>query len=150
MFLGVYLERKEVVLQDNIKPYKETIIACMKENGIIFPEIVYTQAVLETHFFTSAIYKENKNMFGMKYNKRGYALTVNRGHALYSSTLNSIKDYAAWQKIMVKSHETYFNKTIKTKEDYFFFLENIVINKQVYRYAEDLRYIQKINNLLNE
>ncbi len=143
LFIGIYLKR----IETKELSFKETNIALLKKEGILFPHIVYKQSYLETNRFTSAIYKENNNQFGMKYNKRGYALKINRGHAYYKDLSDCIKDYAAWQKIMMANHERHFNKKILTDEDYYFFLNNLVIGNTIHRYAEDPLYTIKLNKL---
>lgn len=69
------------------------------------PHIVYAQAILETGNFTSAIFLENNNLFGMKHPRQRETLSLghNRGHAKYKSWQDSVRDYAKWQEYY-KSH----------------------------------------------
>jgi hypothetical protein len=57
--------------------------------------LIYAQAKHETGNFSSNIYKENKNLFGMKkpYKRSTTVKGENRGHATYSSGWSSIYDY---------------------------------------------------------
>lgn len=123
-----------------------------KEKGILFPEIVFTQSLLESNFYQSAIYKENNNPHGMKINKRGFAKGVNRGHALYDTVDDAILDYKAWQTAMIKSHLRSYKNNFKTKEDYYFFLNHLYKDKKgkVYSYAEDENYVKKLNEILQQ
>jgi hypothetical protein len=70
----------------------------MKEIGIKYPEIVWSQVALETRF-SSQICKENHNYFGMK--KANCRPNVqngeNLGHASYRNWKMSVLDYALWQ-----------------------------------------------------
>lgn len=70
----------------------------MKEVGIKYPEIVWSQVVMETGF-TSQISIENHNFFGMK---RATARPntqsgENLGHATYRNWKMAVLDYALWQ-----------------------------------------------------
>ena len=60
--LQCILEERNIVefSEENLKEY-----ICLKK--IKHPEIVYAQALIETGGFTSTIYKQNNNLFGMKY-----------------------------------------------------------------------------------
>lgn len=94
--------------------------------------IVMCQEILETDWFRSTIYSENRNRFGMKINSRPFAKAERRGHALYDNYEKSIEDYAAWQKMRLKQ-----NPWVKTDEDYL----NMLIKVG---YAEDPRYKEKL------
>lgn len=70
----------------------------MKEVGIKYPEIVWSQVVMETGF-TSQISIQNHNFFGMK---RAAARPntqsgENLGHATYRNWKMAVLDYALWQ-----------------------------------------------------
>ncbi len=106
--------------------------------GIKFPKVVMAQMVHETNWFTSRIYYENRNYFGMKYNTRGYAIGKHRGHAKYSSYEDSILDYASWQKRVLA-----LAPDVDTDEEYIALLDNLPICKGC-RYAEDPNYTQSI------
>ena len=55
---------------------------------------VTAQAMHETGNFTSPIFKENNNLFGIKKSREGkYQTGVNRGHATYKNVYQSIYDY---------------------------------------------------------
>jgi hypothetical protein len=90
-------------------PTPEEIKAEIIAQGIAHPDIVFAQARIETGNFTSNIYKENHNLFGMKVpTKRPHDLVIgkNRGHSQYANWKDSIADYKVWQNYM---------KTSKTK-----------------------------------
>lgn len=115
--------------------------------GIKFAEVPVAQSYWETGGFVSAIYKENKNPFGMKYNSRGLATGVNRGHATYPNQIAALKDYAAWQRTRIAAFERRFHK-IRTTEDYINMLDSLVIGNGMYRYAEDTCYTKHIRSTL--
>jgi uncharacterized FlgJ-related protein len=66
--------------------------------GILDPEAKYivAQAAHETGGFTSQLYKENHNLFGMKYPSQGYAQGSANGFAYYLSEESSIYDLQRW------------------------------------------------------
>lgn len=77
--------------------YKAYFTGILRKNGFT-PEMVkmvFSQAAFETGNFTSEIFKENKNLFGMKLAKvrKTTAIGEARGHAVYRTWEDSIKDY---------------------------------------------------------
>ena len=106
---------------------------------LLHPDIVYAQAVWETGNFTSNVFKENNNLFGMKHvSKNGKRKTTsigrNRKHAVYENWKKSVDDYVLWQEM--------FKKTpIKTEKEYYKMLGRI--------YATDPNYVKNIKQLIN-
>jgi uncharacterized FlgJ-related protein len=118
--LVAYLESEEIPIDSRVKDYIEHC-------GIANPEIVYKQAILETGNFKSRLFKEDNNLFGMKYprNRPTTAIGVNdNGSAIYYSWEHSILDYMIWQNKYYKSG------------DYYKFLKRV--------YAEDSVYVRKL------
>jgi hypothetical protein len=76
-------------------------------------------------------------MFGMKESSRNFDKGAQYGHANYPSIIESIKDYAAWQKQMGWKGGT--------DEEYIHFLGHLPGNR---RYAEDPNYEKKISHFL--
>lgn len=78
---------------------EENLIRYMKELNIKYPHIVLAQARIESGTYTSNIFKENNNLFGMKkaYQRATTATGRNRGHAQYDHWTHSVIDYALWQ-----------------------------------------------------
>ena len=62
--------------------------------------MIFAQAAHETGNFTSDIFKENNNLFGMKLARvrKTTAIGENRGHAVYASIEDCIKDYWLYNK----------------------------------------------------
>lgn len=100
-----------------------------------FPEIVLAQAVLESGNFTSTIWRENNNPFGMKVarSRNTTALGTNRGHAEYKNWRMAVVDYSYLQAV--------YARKVKTKEGYFEFLNS---------YAEDPSYRHKLERILKK
>lgn len=116
---GPYIQllgNQDIVLEDSI------ILKELKDNKILFPEIVLAQAHLETGNFTSQICKENHNLFGIKYiNRKPFQVKELNNHCYYNSYKDCIKDYKLTQQ---------------------YYLANI--DK---RYAEDSNYSQKLKQI---
>ncbi len=119
--------------------------AYILQKKIKHPQIVYTQAILETGAFQSKIFKENNNLFGMRYihdckcsiTRNGTRITTALGsrykHAFYSSWQQSVDDYLHWQSM--------FKRTpIETRKQYFDLLHK--------RYAEDKRYVAVLKKII--
>jgi len=107
----------------------------LKQVNVKFPNIVYAQAVLETGNFTSNVFIDNNNLFGMRMssNRPTTALYANNNYAVYKSWQESVLDYALYQ--------AYYFDAIQTEEDYYKALKN---------YAEDSLYIKKISNIAKQ
>lgn len=100
------------------------------------PEIAYAQSKLESGNFTSTIFKENNNLFGMKHPQRRETTSIgtHRNHAKYHSWQDSVKDYALWQEYY-KSHGYDIN-------DYDIFLKKF---NSHHDYINKVKYIVNLN-----
>ncbi|WP_411273832.1 glucosaminidase domain-containing protein [Daejeonella sp.] len=87
---------------------ERALVMLMKELKIKYPEVALSQARLETGNFTSAIFKENHNLFGMKMAelRPTSAIGINRGHASYSNWKESVVDYALFQSFIISRLKT--------------------------------------------
>lgn len=115
---------------------EEELIAYIKELNIKFPHIVIAQAKLESGNYTSKIFKENHNLFGMKEAKVRISTNkgTNRGHAMYESWQQCVIDYALYQA-------TYLSK-FKTEEQYYAYLAE--------HYAEDASYVKLVKKIAKD
>lgn len=112
----------------------EAFLDTLKDLHIRFSEVVLSQMIHETAMFSSPIYRENHNCVGMKWNRRGYATGVNRGHAKYPNIWECLKDYSDWQA-------KYCPARITTNEEYIDWLID-------FGYAEDTLYRNHITRTL--
>ena len=98
------------------------------------PEIVLKQALLESGHFTSALYRTNNNLFGMKRarQRETTATGQKRGYATYTHWSLSLKDYRLMQM--------YYEKKGQSMRDYYAFLLTI-------GYAQDKKYIEKLKSI---
>jgi hypothetical protein len=122
-----------IVESDDIAFSVDALRDELKRCGVKFPDIVLSQAVLETGNFTSDIFMNSNNLFGMKL-ARSRNTTANgerRGHAYYDSWQLSVQDYSLYQT-------TYLRK-IKTEKQYLRYLSE--------NYAEDPNYVTKLNKV---
>lgn len=113
---------------------EENLIKFMTHVGIVYPEIVLAQAKIETGYFTSRIFRENKNLFGMKLprSRTTTAVGENRNHAVYLDWKQSVYDYKLWQDRIIHK--------LGTRKKYLNYLSR--------NYAEDGSYVRKIKTLL--
>lgn len=97
-------------------------------------KLLYAQAWHETGNFNSAVFKQNKNLFGMRLPsvRKTYATGSNLNHATYKNHFDSVRDYFERQK--------YFR--ISNTDDTDFQIQTISSN-----YAEDTEYLIKWNTV---
>jgi hypothetical protein len=105
---------------------EEGLIEALIYYELDFPEIVYSQAILETGHFKSRICKEYNNLFG-----------------LYNSTTNDYYKFDNWWESVIGYKELVQKKYYRSEESYYYFLKNLP-------YAEDPKYINKIKKIKNE
>jgi len=114
----------------------EKLIKLLKDLNFPFPHIVLAQAMHETNFFTSSVYLENHNLFGMKMAtvRITTSKAINRDHAVYNTWIDSVYDRALYSA-------TYLSN-VKTEDDYYDFLSQY--------YAEDKEYVNKLKQIIKD
>jgi hypothetical protein len=134
-------ERSLFYFQVRHEPFREDLLRqCLDIEKIRNPEIVLLQSRLETGFYTSDLFMNGNNLFGMKYpyQRPTVASGTYKGHAKYSHWSDSVIDYAMWQQWYIS-----LGYRIGRGDDndlYLVFLKCIP-------YAEDRRYISKLVRL---
>ena len=101
---SVTANEKYIRIETTAEPFsEEALLKFMKELRIKYPETVISQARLETGNFTSDIFKENHNLFGMKVagKRPTSAIGEHRGHAQYRDWKDSVIDYALFQSYII-------------------------------------------------
>jgi hypothetical protein len=123
------------VITDTTSFSPENLKLALEQVRVSNPDIVYKQAILETGTFTSAIFIENNNLFGMKhpYVRSTTSLGKNRGHAKYASWFQSVKDMKLFQ-IFYRPRIEYMHNN-----NYYNFLDDV--------YASDKWYTHKLRNI---
>mgnify|MGYP002389216656 FL=1 len=120
------------------EPFSEDLLLkCLYYEGIKYQDIVLLQSQLETGHYTSDIFLNGNNLFGMKYpNRRPTVATgIYKEHAKYAHWSDSVVDYAMWQ-------EYYLSRGYRLEgeiDDDFY----LIILKSI-PYAEDSRYVPKL------
>jgi hypothetical protein len=129
-------EDKLIVVREYNEFSEPQLIKKIAELNFRFPYIILAQSYQETGHYTSAIFKTNHNLFGMKQAelRATLALGTNRGHALYDSWQDSVIDYALY-------YSTYLYD-IKTEGEYFEYLRQ--------NYAADPTYVERLKLLIKK
>lgn len=116
----VKLEQPDFLMSDNPK---EDLMKVLEYYGVLHPEIVYAQAVLETGHFRSKVCKEYNNLFG-----------------LYNSSTKDYYKFNHWTESVI-AYINYIQYRYTPPNNYYKFLERI-------GYAEDSLYVSKLKNIV--
>lgn len=134
----VHIEETEamIVLMERDRFSEEKLVSSINNMNFRFPHIVYAQCLLETGNFSSPIFIENNNLFGMREAKLRLTLSkgTKRNHAYYNNWKDSLYDYGLY-------YSTYLYK-ITSEEDYFNYLQQY--------YAENPEYVSKLKVLIKQ
>lgn len=111
----------------------------LKESGVKFPHIVMAQAIVESGYFKSQLYKENNNLFGMTIPglRNTTNISSNGTFAKYNTWQRSVQDMGYLQQYNLKNVRLY------NDEDYFIYLKNT-------NYAEAPDYITALKNTIQK
>ena len=135
LLTGLTDEEKLIIVQEFNEFSEDKLIAKLKELNVKFPYIVLAQSKLETGNFTSKIFRENNNLFGMREAKQRIttAQGTENNHAYYHSWQESVLDYAFYQCRYLSG--------ISTEAQYFNYLKQ--------SYAEDTSYVNRLQTIIN-
>ncbi len=127
-------EARLIVMREENVFSKEKLKEYILQLNIKFPQIVLAQAELESGNFTSPIFKENHNFFGMKCAKLRPTTNKgeNKGHAYFDTWRDCVVDYAFYSA-------TYLND-IRSEAEYLDYLRQ--------NYAEDPNYVDKVKQII--
>jgi hypothetical protein len=125
-------ETKMLIIKENNGFSEDKLINEIKNKKIKFPHIVLAQAKIESSHYKSQVFKNNNNLFGMRYpnNRQTTAIGEELNHAKYDTWINSVIDYAFWQISECKG--------VGTDEDYL---------KCLSYYAENPNYVSMVKNM---
>jgi hypothetical protein len=131
-------ERAFFYYQIKDQPFSEDLLKkCIYYERIEYQDIVILQSQLETGYYTSDIFLNGNNCFGMRFPKRRPTVATGtyKEHAQYSHWSDSVIDYALWQKY-------YLSRGYRIGEgnDDAFYL--VFLN--CVHYAADPRYVSKL------
>lgn len=112
------------------KPTDSALYTLLKENGAWYPEILLKQAKLESSNYTSNLYRNNNNIYGMKevYSRPTTQRGGRNGYGFYDNWCLSALDRLLWDIFR-------FDNKKPNEEEYL---------KAMRIYAEDTDYIRKI------
>jgi uncharacterized FlgJ-related protein len=132
--LELSYEDKLIIIREYNEFSEERLFDKIKELNFKFPHIVAAQAIQETGNYTSGIFLENNNLFGMKQatSRATSSQGTNRNHAYYDSWQESLYDYALF-------YNAYLRR-LQTQEHYYQYLHQ--------NYAEDTSYVSKLKQII--
>lgn len=119
-------------------PFSDDLLkACLDYEGIMYRDIVLLQSRLETGNYTSDIFRNGNNLFGMKYpaQRPTVATGIYKEHAQYAHWSDSVVDYALWQKYYLSRG---YRLGSEIDSDFYLVFLNCI------PYAEDPRYVTKL------
>jgi len=115
---------------------KENLWLTIKAMDIMYPEIAFAQAILETGHFKSNNCKEANNLFGMMMPNVRETVAIGknqRGFAVYETWIHSVQDYALYQEFMMRKRKM-------TKSQYLNFIDR--------KYSESKGYARKLREII--
>lgn len=92
----------EVQLKDRACT-SENVYMAIREIGIKFPDLVFTQTMLESANLKSRISIQNNNIFGMRLAKKRPTTAIGEsgGYAVYADWYSCVLDYYEYQKFVI-------------------------------------------------
>lgn len=104
---------------------EHSLYIALLDSGILHPDIVLAQAILETGYFTSNVTTKYNNLFG-----------------LYNSRKGDYFKFNHWRE-SISAYKRFIEVKYDTKSDYLVFLDKL-------GYAEDPMYINKVKIIMNK
>jgi hypothetical protein len=113
---------------------EEALVRLMRNSNIKYPHIVLAQAKLESANFTSKIFKQNHNMFGMRMPRQRPTAAIREanGFAVYRDWQDCLYDYMLYQANAMS--------TVDNEVEYFTRLEE--------KYCTDTGYVSSVKELI--
>lgn len=134
--LNLSEEEKLIIIQEKNQFTQSKLIDKLNELNVKFPYIALAQSMLETGNYTSKVFKESNNLFGLREAKQ--RITTARGtqfnHAYYNDWIESVYDFAF--------HQCRYLSNLTTEEQYFQYLSQ--------NYAEDPNYITILKDIIQK
>ena len=132
-----FTEAEKVITIQEIDTFSRAeFIIMLKDLNVKYPHIVMAQSIVETGHWTSHIFLENHNLFGMKQARRRITTAegTSRNHAYYTHWRESVYDYAFYQC-------RYLSK-LNSEEEYFQYLGA--------SYAEAPNYVSSLRTVIQK
>jgi uncharacterized FlgJ-related protein len=138
----IELIKSEVVLNlvTNESFTKEKFFEEVERSNFAYPEIIKAQALIESQYFSSPVWKENNNALGMRLPQQRFTVAVgaNLGHAVYKTWKDCVKDRLIYEAL-------YLNDL--TKEQYYKYLDKVYARAGATAYSDLIKTIIKQRNL---
>ncbi len=131
-------ERAFFYFQIKDQPFSEDLLKkCIYYERIKYQDMVLLQSQLETGYYTSDIFLNGHNCFGMRFpNRRPTVATgIYKEHAQYAHWYDSVIDYALWQNY-------YLSRGYKIEGSYDDAFYLVFLN--CVHYAADPSYVSKL------
>ena len=97
------IETDTLYLPSDISLNDSSITAELVKLGCVLPNVALAQFKIETGHFTSAICRENKNIAGIRNSASPLSIGKNRGHNVYKTYKDCLKDYVRVQNKYLKN-----------------------------------------------
>ena len=120
----IVLKREKIVIEKMVEDMPLTdsaIISELTSMGCMLPNVALAQFKVETGHFLSKICKENKNIAGIKTSKSEFVKGLNRGHCVYNTYRDCLRDYVRIQNRYLKN----INNKYAESKTYISVLKNI-------------------------
>lgn len=92
-----------IIKDADIKLTDSAITAELVKLGCVLPNVAVAQFKIETGHYKSAICRENKNLAGIRNSASPLSIGKNRGHNVYATYKNCLKDYVRVQNKYLKN-----------------------------------------------
>lgn len=116
---------------------KENVYLAIKSLGIIYPDVVFAQFLIESGNLESKLVRTNNNIAGMKLpRKRQTTATMSKhGYAVYDSWYSCVIDYKFWQDMVL-------DKRKLSKSQYLNYISD--------KYASHSDYKQRVKRVIQQ
>ena len=132
IFLLLYFVQTAVCVELNETNLAQCIVSLKIENK----EMAFKIAMLESGNLKSGLAIKGNNLFGMRYNRRGFCSDTIYGYAFYKCWQLSVIDYFYWQKRYSRGYAKDLNYRKK--------LSRIKIKKEVLRILREKWHLENI------
>ena len=104
---------------------QHSLYIALLDSGVLYPDVVFAQAILETGYFKSNVTTKYNNLFG-----------------LYNSNKGDYFKFNHWRE-SIRAYKKYIEVKYDPTTDYLVFLDKM-------GYAEDPKYIYKVKTIMNK
>lgn len=125
---------KPYLIRDSVS-FQDSVLNFIFDLRLEHPYIVFAQAKEESGNWTSVVWLENNNMFGMKMPERRVTLAIGikRGYAVYKDWRDCLIDYAFFQSAYMRnlSEDEYFKRLASSYAENEAYERNLKLHKKL-------------------